>query len=187
VNVVDVMSWFAFDAMGDVLFGRDFGMIEAREYHPAVPHQKLALALMGPILNTVWIPRLAFTFLPFLGKVKDWMYMVNFCNACMDERMKANSTKTDLAAMFIDEYERLKTKETLKKRQQILEGSTLSAVVAGRYVELHPEPLGVYSRMLVIPPEHHSSPSSGSCPSTPTTPREYMQNFKLSMSTMPMP
>lgn len=65
------MSWFASDAMGEVLFEQDFHMIEQREYHPAVAHQKRALAVMGPILNTMWIPRVAFTFFPFLGRVKD--------------------------------------------------------------------------------------------------------------------
>ncbi|ORY11108.1 UbiA prenyltransferase family-domain-containing protein [Clohesyomyces aquaticus] len=62
LNVVEIMSWFAYDSMGEVIFGDDFGLLKRRCYLPETERQNRALAMMGPILNTIWVPRLAFTF-----------------------------------------------------------------------------------------------------------------------------
>ncbi|PSN58944.1 cytochrome P450 [Corynespora cassiicola Philippines] len=131
INVVDVMSWFAFDAMGEILFGEDFKMIETRSYSQAFVRQKKALALMGPILGTGWIPHLAFTCAPFLEAVRNWTHMVSFCDQCLKRRMEVKSQKPDLSGLFIKEFASPNNKASLEKRQNKLLGSTLSAVIAG--------------------------------------------------------
>lgn len=73
--------------MGDFAFGKDFGMMESSEWHPAVIRQQRALALLAPANGTIWLVRAAFSFVPFLGKVKDWMQMVTFCEDRMAKRM----------------------------------------------------------------------------------------------------
>lgn len=87
VNVNDVLSWFSFDAMGEFAFGQDFGMMKSSQWHPAITRQQRALALLAPLNDTIWLVRAAFAFVPYLGKVKDWMHMVAFCDDRMAKRM----------------------------------------------------------------------------------------------------
>jgi hypothetical protein len=51
VNVTDIMTWFSFDVISEVLFWNDFGMIKARAAHPVMAQQKRALALLGLIID----------------------------------------------------------------------------------------------------------------------------------------
>jgi hypothetical protein len=90
VLVNDVMSWFSFDAMGEFTFGEDFGMMKEKRWQPALVRQQRALALLAPLNDTIWIVHFAFAFVPFLGKVKDWMQMVQFCDERMEKRMKVS-------------------------------------------------------------------------------------------------
>ncbi|KAF2870137.1 cytochrome P450 [Massariosphaeria phaeospora] len=115
VDVVDMMNWFAFDVMGEVLFGEDFGLLASCQSLPAVTRQHRALAMMGPILNTVW----------------DWMDMVSFCDERMTRRMKVPGSSMYLAHWFIQEYLRTEGKDSPERRKHALSGSTVSAMVAG--------------------------------------------------------
>jgi hypothetical protein len=92
VNVTDVMTWFSFDVMSEILFGEDFGMIRNRATHPVMAQQKRALALLGPIIDVQWMVHLGFAFLPFVGKIRDWMNMCMFCEGQMEKRMKVRTS-----------------------------------------------------------------------------------------------
>ena len=83
----DVMSWFAFDSMGEFMFNSDFGMMRSSTWHPAIVQQRGALALLAPLSDAIWLVRLAFAFFPF-GKVRDWNQMVAFCDNAMNKRMQ---------------------------------------------------------------------------------------------------
>jgi hypothetical protein len=87
VNVTDVMTWFSFDAMGEVIFGKDFGMIKDRATNPIMVQQRRALALLGPLIDVQWVVHLAFAFFPYLGKVRDFMNMCTFCEQQIEKRM----------------------------------------------------------------------------------------------------
>lgn len=87
VNMTDVMTWYSFDIMGEVIFGKDFGMIKNRATNPILEQQRQALALLGPIIDVQWIVHLAFNFVPFIKQVQDWMKMCSFCEQQMVERM----------------------------------------------------------------------------------------------------
>ena len=90
VLVNDVMSWFAFDSMGEFMFGSSFGMMDSKTWHPAIAQQKGALELLAPMNDAVWLVRLAIDLFPFLGKVKDWNKMLAFCDDAMRKRMKVS-------------------------------------------------------------------------------------------------
>ena len=75
----DVMSWFAFDFRGEFISSLDFGMMKSSAWHPAIVQQRGALALLAPLSDAIWLVRLAFAFIPFVGKVRDWNQMVAFC------------------------------------------------------------------------------------------------------------
>ena len=82
------MSWYSFDAMGEFLFDKGFGMMTSNAWHPAIEHQKGALALLGPLSHAIWLIRLGFVFLPWVPQVREWFSMVDFCEARMFDRMK---------------------------------------------------------------------------------------------------
>ncbi|KAL8906002.1 MAG: hypothetical protein Q9207_002287 [Kuettlingeria erythrocarpa] len=138
VLINDVMSWFAFDSMGEFMFDSSFGMMDSNAWHPAIAQQKAALELLAPMNDAVWLVRLAFDLFPYLGKVKDWNKMLAFCDNAMRKRMKKTPKDLDLASWFIEEFEHPKTSRNEKDRGDLLSGNTMTAVVAGRSV--HPTP-----------------------------------------------
>ncbi|GAP85610.1 putative cytochrome P450 [Rosellinia necatrix] len=133
IVVNDVMTWFSFDAMWEVLFGQDFKLMETRGGHPIIRHRDNSFALLGPVYVADWLAHIGFEFLPFYGRVRDWFRLVTFCDEhmkiCMDEKEK--SDKHNLASWFIDEYLGLEGKWDLKARQRLLSGTAVSAVLAG--------------------------------------------------------
>ena len=96
----DVMSWFAFDSMGEFMFNSDFGMMRSSTWHPAIVQQRGALAFLAPLSDMIWLVRLAFAFFPFVGKVRDWNHMVAFCDNAMHKRMQVSNNKC-LKPIFI--------------------------------------------------------------------------------------
>ncbi|XXH01973.1 hypothetical protein Hte_008336 [Hypoxylon texense] len=88
VDIDEVMSWFSFDAMGEVLFGEDFGLTRSKSMHPGIIHRDRALSILGPLEGAIWIAQMGFSLAPFLGRVKDWFNMVAFCDEQTDRRMK---------------------------------------------------------------------------------------------------
>ena len=89
------MQWFAFDSMGEFAFNKDFGMLRTHRWHDVLIKQRGALALLGPLNAAVWSIRLAFAFLPFVSRVKDWMGMIHFCDRCIEERRQVGIMKID--------------------------------------------------------------------------------------------
>jgi hypothetical protein len=81
------MSWFAFDAMGEITFGEDFGMMANRTSKSDLIHQRQALALLAPLNDASWIAHLGFNFFPFLSAVRGWWAAVRFCCGRMQKRM----------------------------------------------------------------------------------------------------
>lgn len=79
IVISDMMSWYAFDAMGDFVYGRDFGMLKSSRWRDVMVQQKKALALLAPLNHTIWIVRLAFAFAPFYGETKEFLKTMEFC------------------------------------------------------------------------------------------------------------
>lgn len=53
--VNDMMAWYTFDAMGDLVYGQDFDMLKTSKWRPVVKQQQRALALLAPINDTIWM------------------------------------------------------------------------------------------------------------------------------------
>ncbi|KAI0118991.1 cytochrome P450 monooxygenase-like protein [Daldinia grandis] len=133
VDIDEVMTWFSFDAMGDVLFGEDFGLTRSKSIHPGIVHRDRTLSIIGPLEGAIWIVRLGFALTPFLGRIKDWFKLVSFCDEQLRRRIQrpVESLKLDMASFFLEEYN--KNSETMSDtdRGLLLSGTVLSAVVAG--------------------------------------------------------
>jgi hypothetical protein len=87
INVNDIMSWFAFDAMGEITFGEDFGMLQHQRSVGDLLHQRTALALLAPLNDATWIAHAGFRLAPWLSAVKGWWAAVEFCESRMKRRV----------------------------------------------------------------------------------------------------
>lgn len=88
VDIDQVMSWYSWDFMGEVLFGEDFNLTKSKVTHPGIKHRDRALALAGPLGDAIWIALLGFQLLPSVGAVNDWHRMIQFCEDHMKLRIK---------------------------------------------------------------------------------------------------
>ncbi|OQD83828.1 hypothetical protein PENANT_c015G07232 [Penicillium antarcticum] len=108
VLVNDLMYFFAFDSMGDFAFSEDFGMMRTKQWHTSIAMLRSALTLLGPFSPAIWIPRLAFAFIPGVWK------------EVLSDR--------DIASWFIEDHEKHESDPTWARW---LSGDTATLVVAG--------------------------------------------------------
>lgn len=87
-NIRDYLFWFGFDAMGDFVFNKSFGMLENHQWHHLIVRLQRALSLLGPLSPTPWLVQLGFNLAPRVSVLKDWFQMVAWCEKQMWERIK---------------------------------------------------------------------------------------------------
>lgn len=87
-DVTNLFYWFAFDAMGDFVFNKSFGMLQDREWHHIVLLLQRALSLLGPFSPVPWLLQLGLKCMPRIWILKDWFDMVAWCELQMHERVK---------------------------------------------------------------------------------------------------
>ncbi|KAE8378838.1 cytochrome P450 [Aspergillus bertholletiae] len=127
ILINEAMYWFAFDSMGDFAFSEDFGMMKNKKWHRVIFTFRSALALLGPFSPAIWIPRLAFAFIPGLWWARWWFRMLSFCDKCMERRMKRVLPDKDIASFFIQDH-----KASVNENKALwLSGDTATLVVAG--------------------------------------------------------
>ncbi|RYP57497.1 hypothetical protein DL769_009436 [Monosporascus sp. CRB-8-3] len=131
VDVNEVMSWFSFDVMAEIVFGNHFGLVKSKSMHPAIRHRDRALAMLGPLEGAIWIARLGLDLVPFYGRIKDWLRKVAFCEDQMRKRMSENNPKLNMASWFIEEFHRNQDLQDIGARNLLLTGTAVSAMVAG--------------------------------------------------------
>ena len=147
--VNDIMSWFAFDSMGEFAFNENFGMMKLGKWHYAVTQQRSALALLGLFSPAIWIIRLAFAFVPFLSRMRDWAGMLAFCDSRMKQRLQVSCTsfvlfalltylaqtkveEPDIAAWFIKEITNSRSSADKRNQRKLLRGNTVTVIIGGR-------------------------------------------------------
>ncbi|GKZ24652.1 hypothetical protein AbraIFM66951_011923 [Aspergillus brasiliensis] len=80
-----------------------------------------------PLSPAIWIPRLAFAVGPGLLWAKWWFKMLDFCDQCMERRMKQTLDDRDIASFFIEDH----STSMDQRRKMWLSGDTATLVVAG--------------------------------------------------------
>ncbi|KAI2642491.1 cytochrome P450 monooxygenase-like protein [Xylaria nigripes] len=132
VDIDQVMSWYSWDVMGEILFGEDFGLTKSKQTHPSIKNRERALALAGPLGDAVWIAILGIQLCPPIGRINDWRRLMAFCADHMKSRLKrGDNDKPDMATYFIEEYKNTAKTKSLKARDLHLSGTAVTAVVAG--------------------------------------------------------
>ncbi|KAI1869841.1 uncharacterized protein JN550_005431 [Neoarthrinium moseri] len=131
--VNDIVSRFVFDVLGDVLFSKKYNLVETNGWHEYFDRRKDALPVLGPINDVTWLGHLMFLLAPFWSRVRDWFYMVDYSVQTMQQRFEDDSKgpRMDMAAYFIDEYHKLEGVYDLEKRNLHLQGTAVTAVIAG--------------------------------------------------------
>lgn len=90
IAVNELIYCFAFDSMGDFGFGQDFGLMKKMSLCDGAFYMRSALTLLGPFGSAIWIPRLGFSFIPWLWKVKHWFQMLAYADGLIDRRLKVS-------------------------------------------------------------------------------------------------
>lgn len=88
VDAYQVFSWFGFDVMGDLGFGRSFGMLRNGEWLEAIAILKEGMVFLGPFAPLPWLPRIALE-VP-LKSTKDWRKMIAWVLECLKERIQVS-------------------------------------------------------------------------------------------------
>ena len=137
VDASEVFNQYSFDVMGDLAFGRSFGMLESGETHWAI---KLLSAGMDP---------LGFSFPPWLfraivaipGATKEYWRFIEFCSKEMGRRIgvqhdvakgkgKGEGKEKDISHVLIENYEGMSDKDK-RTALPMLQGDSRLIIVAG--------------------------------------------------------
>lgn len=140
-NVRDYMYWFGFDAMGEFVFSKSFGMLENRDPGVIVTRLQNALSLLGPLAPTPWLLHVGLRMAPRISVIKDWYDTLDWCSSQMQSRLDASrsgkdSNSKDLAFYLLEDggHGNLETWKHRNWNMKWLTGDSLLAIVAGRYV-----------------------------------------------------
>ncbi|KAJ2989844.1 hypothetical protein NUW58_g3261 [Xylaria curta] len=128
VNVTEWLSWFAFDVMGEIAFGKSFGMLHNGKWHMNTRLSVDAMDMLGPISPAPWIARIVLDIAPWLPVVRDWFSMLQWCRDCMGERLSKKEAKSsDISHWLIEAFK----KDLPTSNRQWLDGDAVTMVVAG--------------------------------------------------------
>lgn len=128
----NLFLWFGFDMMGDLVFSKPFDMLQNQKWHHIIVRLQRALSLLGPFSPAPWLVQIAFKLAPRVSVLKDWFDTVAWCKTQMRNRILDGSANQSLD---LAHYLMGKDTHTKDKDQWFwLEGDSLLAIVAGRYV-----------------------------------------------------
>ncbi|EKG20849.1 Cytochrome P450 [Macrophomina phaseolina MS6] len=127
-GAVDVSAWFnylSYDVMGDLAFGKSFGMLERGEEHFAV---NLLNEGMQPF--ALMLPAWAFRLLAAIpGAAAGYWKFIKYCSDQLDERMKTKPEDPDIMSALV---EPLKEKQLTELELKMLQADSRLVIVAGR-------------------------------------------------------
>ncbi|KAK7700182.1 hypothetical protein SLS57_012180 [Botryosphaeria dothidea] len=126
-GAVDASKWFnyfSYDVMGDLAFGKSFGMLERGEEHFAV---NLLNEGMQPF--AFMLPTWAFRLLAAIpGAAAGYWKFIKYCSDQLDERMQTKPDDPDIMSALI---EPLKDKQLSELELKMLQGDSRLIIVAG--------------------------------------------------------
>ncbi|KAI1384223.1 cytochrome P450 [Hypoxylon trugodes] len=89
----EVLYWFSWDAMGDFVFSKPFGMLEKRQWHQLISGLRKGLFALGPLASAPWMIQCGFRLAPRVGALKDWDNMMAWCTDLMKRSLDTDYTK----------------------------------------------------------------------------------------------
>lgn len=137
----DYVYWFSFDAMGEFVFSKSFGMLENQEPSPVIRRLQSALFLLAPLGPAPWLLQAGLRLGPKVWAIKDFYDTLDWCGAQMVKRLERlampkdseekRSPQNDLAYHLMESKRGSSGKERTWNMAW-LTGDSLLAIVAGR-------------------------------------------------------
>jgi tryprostatin B 6-hydroxylase len=129
-KITDAIHWFTFDAMGDFVFSKSFGMLDSRVWHEIVSKLKRGLYPLGPLSPVPWLLNSGLRFGPRVSSLADWDSLNKWCKEAMEERLSTENPdrEPDLAYYLMEKGD----KSSDQERREWLQGDTLLAILVGR-------------------------------------------------------
>ncbi|KAH8803373.1 putative cytochrome P450 [Xylogone sp. PMI_703] len=124
VNITKLFNMYNFDVMGDLAFGRPFGMLEMSQYHWAIELLNDGTGFLAFMFPT-WFFRFL-TAIPLLAR--DWWRFVGFCGDMLTARMKETPDIPDIMSALLAP---LKGQQPNKQDSQLLIGDAQLIIAAG--------------------------------------------------------
>lgn len=141
-QIQDYLYWFGFDAMGEFVFSRSFGMLRSRQMHRFIGQLKRAISFVGPLIPASWAVHVGLHLMPRVGRVRDWRDSLDWCEQHMRRRVR-EAEVTQLGAQRDLTYYLMEEEKNRNKGAGVaakdwnmswLGGDSLVAIIAGRYV-----------------------------------------------------
>ncbi len=123
VNATEWFSYFAFDVMSELSFGKPFHMLRDGKSHHVRDLLIDGIMMLGPLTPVPWLFHL-FGSLP--GMTRKWLAFRAWALAQLKERMGIEAEKSDVMSWLIKA-----TEEDEKCDMSWLEGDAVSMIVAG--------------------------------------------------------
>ncbi|KAI1442274.1 cytochrome P450 [Annulohypoxylon stygium] len=127
----DLLYWFAFDAMGDFVMSKPFGMLRDQNWHHIVTRLRRASSILGPLGPAPWLVRIGLKLGPSLSVLGDWRTTTEWCRKEVKDRLtdKSRHLEKDLIHYIMMEGNADQT--VSKNALTWLNGDSLQAIVAG--------------------------------------------------------
>ncbi|GME48286.1 putative cytochrome p450 protein [Neofusicoccum parvum] len=126
-QAVDASKWFnyfSYDVMGDLAFGKSFGMLDRGEEHFAINLLNEGMQMMA-----FMIPAWAFRVLAAIpGAAAGYWRFINYCSSQLDERMQTKPEDPDIMSALI---EPVKDRQLTDLELKMLQGDSRLIIVAG--------------------------------------------------------
>ncbi|RYP50369.1 hypothetical protein DL769_010958 [Monosporascus sp. CRB-8-3] len=130
-HMKDLLYWFAFDAMGDFVLSKPFGMLKSKNWHYIVTRLRRASSLLGPLGPAPWLVQIGLKLGPSVSVIRDWRKTAEWCRREVRDRIadKSRQLEKDLIHYVMMEGDEDET--VFKNAITWLNGDSLQAIVAG--------------------------------------------------------
>ncbi|KAI1095731.1 cytochrome P450 [Rostrohypoxylon terebratum] len=130
-HMKDLLYWFAFDAMGDFVMSKSFGMLQNQNWHHIVTRLGNASSLLGPLSPAPWLVQIGLKLAPSLSVVGDWRATAAWCRREVRERLTDKSRYLEKDLVHYVMMEGAADEIVSKNALTWLNGDALQAIVAG--------------------------------------------------------
>ncbi|GKT72715.1 cytochrome P450 [Colletotrichum tofieldiae] len=128
-NIADWFNFYSFDVMGDLAFGKSFGMLKGGIKHYFMTSLHQDMQTIGMFSHMLWLFPI-FKNTPILNANNKRFW--KFVKSQVDDRIKNTPDRPDVFSWILEEYESIK-KPTWQDKLNLY-GDAYLIIIAGRYV-----------------------------------------------------
>ncbi|CAG8961693.1 hypothetical protein HYFRA_00006233 [Hymenoscyphus fraxineus] len=119
VSCNDIFTYYAFDLMGDLSFGKSYDMLNGGKWPDSILRMRQFMPFFGPMNQSTWLINLG---LGLPGCSTDWKAFVLYCKQIMKERIEISSYLIEGSIK----------NDTLEQDRHDLENDAVALIHAGR-------------------------------------------------------